>query len=162
MPILAKCAVFLAVVSAPAQEVRRDMAPDRALWLDVKRALTDKNGSDYFEHNFKGALVPGGVNGALMFKATVVSAKWDATPPELVVAIADTKTPEITLQVNDPSHKASAAQRKIKAGDSVWFQGSPRAFTQEPFMVTFDVQFEDVRLEAPKQGMKREIPLPKP
>ena len=105
-----------------------------------------------------------------MFKATVVSAKWDAIPPELVVAITDTTTPEITLHVNEAAHKASTAQRKVKAGDDVWFQGVPKAFTQDPFMVTFDVQVEDVRLEAPKRvpkgapngGMKREIPLPKP
>lgn len=144
-------------VTLTSQDSDDDPRSDRALWRSIKRALQADNGEEYFETSFKGALVPGGTNGWDDFHGTVLSAEPRAKPSKLVVSIVDRKTPEITLRLG------AALKKEVHSDSDVWFHGVAMEFSRDPFMVTFDVNIEDVKFERPQaRGTKREIPLPKP
>jgi hypothetical protein len=133
------------------------------LWQIIKRALVAEDGREYFESSFKGAMVPGGADGVLMFKATLVWAEAADKPTKLVCGILDATTPEVTLQVKGSDGKPTALRRNVQPGSDVWFQGVVLDYSKDPFMVTFDVRLEDVRFESPgTMQKKRAIPLPKP
>ena len=57
----------------------------------------------------------------------------------LVVAISDSTTPEVTLQVKDGEWKDTPLNGPLMRGSLIQFEGVPTAFTKEPFMVTFGV-----------------------
>jgi hypothetical protein len=86
------------------------------------------------------ASLPGGVNGVLFFIATVLSGKPANHPTQLVLALSDTHTPEVTLHFLDQRHKPAAFRKALTPGTKVAFAGTAKEFTKEPFMLTFDVQ----------------------
>lgn len=94
-------------------------------------------------------MVPDGVNGVRMFNATVLSAKPRLKPSILVLAITDRKTPEITLRVKSTKARIEILNPIIANGAEIWFQGTPVLFSRDPFMVTFEVQVEDIKFERP-------------
>jgi hypothetical protein len=107
-----------------------------------------------FENSFKNAMVPGGAGGVTMFIGTLLSAEPEAQPSVLVVAISDSTTPEVTLQMKDAEWKDAHLNGPLLRGSLIQFEGVPTAFTKEPFMVTFGV-FTTKRsqiLKAAKQG----------
>jgi hypothetical protein len=82
----------------------------------------------------KGAALPGGVNGVAEFKGTLVEAKPAVRPKELVLAVADKNTPDVTLKLDAP------LAGKMEPGAEIGFQGVASGYTASPFMVTFDVE----------------------
>ena len=113
-------------------EMEKKTNPSLALWKTLKSELTGANGQQFFEANMKGAKVPGGAEGVQRFRGTLVAARPAARPTELVVAVTDPSTPEVTLKLD----KALAG--KPVPGSVVEFEGVPETFTREPFMVTFE------------------------
>jgi tetratricopeptide (TPR) repeat protein len=113
-------------------EMEKKTNPSLALWKTLKNELTGANGQQFFEANMKGAKVPGGAEGVQRFRGTLVSARPAARPTELVVAVTDPSTPEVTLKLD----KALAG--KPVPGSEVEFEGVPETFSKEPFMVTFE------------------------
>jgi tetratricopeptide (TPR) repeat protein len=124
------------------EEEFKKSKPALALWMSLKQALQAPDGSQFFDSHMKGAAVPGGAEGVQKFKGTLVSAKPAVSPKELVVAIADANTPEVTLKLE------TALRGKPVVGSELEFEGVPEAFTKEPFMVTFN--------EAKVTGLKTE------
>jgi hypothetical protein len=110
--------------------------PALAMWKTIKDNLVAPNGDMYFE-SIKGALIPGGANGVKNFTGKLVSAKPEVRPKELVLAISDATTPEVTLKFE------TALPGKADPGTAIGFEGIPSAFSKEPFMVTFDVESKD-------------------
>jgi hypothetical protein len=115
--------------------------PQYALWMGIKRQLTDTNGQQYFDGQLKDADVHGENGRAL--KGMVVEGKPACRSKELLVAISDpTKPgvagiPEITLKLD------AALTGKPVAGE-IEFDGIPRAFTPNPFMLTMETSKDKI------------------
>ena len=83
----------------------------------------------------KDALVPGGaVAGVDKLKGKLVSMAPAVRPKELVLAIDDPNVGDATLKLD------GALPGKMDPGTEIEFEGIARAFTKEPFMVTFEVE----------------------
>jgi tetratricopeptide (TPR) repeat protein len=105
----------------------KEKNPQLALWLGVKKLLTDTNGEQYFAEQMKGAGVP-------KLKGTLISMKPATRPKELVLGLVDPNVPEVTLVLDAP------LPGKADPGAVLEFEGVPSSFTKDPFMVTFDVE----------------------
>jgi hypothetical protein len=110
------------------------------VWNSIKHALTAETGGSYFEQYVKGSMIPGGVGGVRVFLGTVLSTGPADRPTILVVALGDKTTPDATL------HLSAAWSSKVSLGSEVEFQGVPTAFSEKPFMVSFDVDINDIAL----------------
>jgi tetratricopeptide (TPR) repeat protein len=133
--------------------------PSLALWLSIKEQLTAENGQQYFESSMKNALLPGGAGGITKFEGTLVSHDPATRPKELVLAISDATTPEVTLRLESP------LPGKADPGTKISFEGAALEFTKEPFMVIFAVEdaskIEGWPAQAPPPAKKR-APAKKP
>lgn len=124
-------------------EMEKKTNPGLALWKTLKGELTGANGQQFFDANMKGAKVPGGAEGVEKFRGTLVTARPAVRPTELVVAVTDPSTPEVTLKLDK-----ALAGRPV-AGSQVEFDGVPESFTKEPFMITFEqAQVSGLKMEA--------------
>jgi len=121
-------------LKAKNEEEFRRKNPALAMWMNVKQELTGPNGTQYFNDNMKGAEVPGGAEGIEYFKGKLISAKPAVRPKELVLAITDPNTPEVTLNLDAP------LPGKAEPGTEIEFAGVPTAFTKDAFNITFDVE----------------------
>jgi hypothetical protein len=126
--------------SAAAARKEKEFAtqhPQIALWMGIKRQLTDPtNGQQYFEGQLKDADVSGqGEKKAL--KGVLLEGRPACRSKELLVAVAEPgKAPgpaEITLKLDTP------LTGKPAAGE-IEFDGVPRTFAREPFMLTMETE----------------------
>ncbi|HLK66839.1 MAG TPA: hypothetical protein VKU19_25575 [Bryobacteraceae bacterium] len=106
--------------------------PQLALWMKIKAALADTNGTEYFESQLKNSAVP-------QLRGTLISAKPACRPKELLVAVPLPDAPqplqsEITLKLDKP------LSTKPEENTEFHWQGVPTAFVQSPFMLTMDVE----------------------
>ena len=116
-----------AEVAAKNEETFREKNPQLALWMGIKKQLSDTNGEQYFESDVKNADVP-------QLKGTLVDAKPACRSKELTVALSDATHPEVTLKLD------MALTGKPKTGTEIQFKGVPSAFTKDPFMLTMDTE----------------------
>jgi tetratricopeptide (TPR) repeat protein len=100
--------------------------PEKALWKDLKAALTAPTGDTYFETNMKDALVP-------RLKGKLVAASPASKPRELILAI-ENSAGDVTLKLD------GALPGKMEPGGEIEFEGIAKGFTKDPFMVTFDAE----------------------
>lgn len=96
--------------------------PLLATWKNLKSGLT---GDPNYWSQAKDAKMP-------KLKGTVISAK----PKELVLALSDQTTPEVTLQFENPV--------KAETGAVLEFEAVAKDFQKEPFMLTMEAEKEDV------------------
>jgi hypothetical protein len=106
--------------------------PQLALWMKIKGALSDKDGVQYFEGQLKDSGVP-------PLKGTLIEGKPACRSKELLVAVplpdqTGSPTAEITLKLDTP------LTGKPEAGTTIQWEGVPKAFTPDPFMLTMDVE----------------------
>jgi len=101
--------------------------PMIALWKRIKDELAGPNGQQYFDSSMKEAQIP-------RLRGWVVEQR----PKEILVAISDKTTPEITLQFDAP------ISGKVDPGTELQFEGIGKSFTKEPFMVVMDVEKKNV------------------
>ncbi len=116
-----------AEIAAKKEEEFREKNPQLALWMGIKKQLSDTNGEQYFQSDVKNADVP-------QLKGTLVEAKPACRPKELLVAISDATHPEITLKLDMP------LSGKPKTGMEIQFKGVPTEFTKDPFMLTMETE----------------------
>jgi hypothetical protein len=121
-----------------------DEKRERALWSAIKEALTSDNGNRYFEENIHLAELPS-------LRGTVVSATPAIDPDTIVLAMSDSSTAEVTVEVIDGAtypkeRKRSRFHGRLEPGDEVRFMGVGSTFTKVPFMLTFDADAEDIQL----------------
>ncbi len=100
--------------------------PEKALWKDLKAALTAPAGDTYFETNMRDALVP-------RLKGKLVATSPASKPKELVLAI-ENAAGDVTLKLD------GALPGKMEPGGEIEFEGIAKSFTKDPFMVTFDAE----------------------
>jgi hypothetical protein len=123
-----------AEIALEQEEKLKKENPALALWLNIKRELTGPGGDAYWG-NMKGALIPGdAVPGVTKLKGKLVSQKPPKNPKELVLAMSDGITPEVTLVLDEPLRGAA------EAGTEISFEGIATNFTKDPFMLTFEVE----------------------
>jgi hypothetical protein len=123
---------------AKAEEEKRKANPMLALWNDIKGQLTGENGPAYFESMVKDAGLPGGANGVMKFKGKLISTTPENRPKELKLAIEKPDVADVTLKLEEP------LPGKMDPGGDIEFSGTAKAFTKEPFMLTFEVDKEDL------------------
>ena len=115
--------------------------PDKALWKDLKTALTGDGGQAYFDSGMKGASLPGGIEKAgqkvTKFRGKLVSATPETNPKELVLSISG-DIGDVTLKLDAP------LKGKMENGGELTFDGVASSYTKEPFMVIFDVERTNV------------------
>ncbi|MGE5488561.1 MAG: tetratricopeptide repeat protein [bacterium] len=109
--------------------------PAMALWIKLKDAA--KADPNYFEAGMKGALIP--PEGEPPFRGTVISATPERAPKEVVLAISEPNTPEVTLKVIDTALPGPAAP-----GTTITFRGVATELIADPYMVTFEVEREHI------------------
>ncbi len=110
--------------------------PELALWMKIKAALAAADGEHYFETELKDSAVP-------PLQGVVVDAKPECRPTELHIAIAtpsDTQNPrpEVLLKLEKP-----LAGKPETPGEIHW-TGIAKAFSQEPFLLTMEVETSKV------------------
>jgi len=121
-----------AAEEAKKQQELAQQNPSLALWLNLKNELTGANGESYFNTNMKGAQTPA-------FTGALVSEEPETRPRKLVLAIADGKTPDCTIELESP------LPGKADPGTQITFQGIAQSYTANPFMVTFKAEKANVK-----------------
>ncbi len=111
--------------------------PMLALWRTIKTELTGDNGPAYFESSVKDAGLPGGANGVTKFKGKLVSTTPAVRPKELTLAIEGAAA-DVTLKLEEP------LPGMMEAGGEISFSGAAKAYTKDPYMLTFAVSKEDL------------------
>jgi hypothetical protein len=106
------------------------------LWLDMKKFLTASDGADYFRRQLLNSDIPSGVRGLRWLKGTVVSSEVVGSTRNIVLAMSDKDTPEVTLKID----RLPPADIRIRKGAVVEFDGVGMAFAPSPFMLTFEVE----------------------
>jgi len=104
--------------------------PQLVLWMQIKTALTDSDGQQYFEDHLKDAAVP-------PLGGTLLEAKPACRSKELVIAVTPpaagtVAAPEIVLKLD------KALTGKPELNTVIQFEGVPSAFSKEPFLLTMD------------------------
>jgi tetratricopeptide (TPR) repeat protein len=100
--------------------------PEKALWKDLKAALTAPSGDAYFETNMRDALVP-------RLKGKLVAVSPASKPKELILAI-ENSAGDVTLKLDGP------LPGKMEPGGEIEFEGIAKSFSKDPFMVTFETE----------------------
>ena len=119
---------------AEQEEELKKTNPQLALWIAVKKALIDTGGEEYFKTSVKDAAVP-------PMKGKVLSMKPATKPKEIVVAVADATTPEITIVIADGGSLPGTAE----PGTEIEFEAVAKAFTKDPFMLTVEVEANKIK-----------------
>lgn len=119
-----KSAAQIAKERMEAEQMFDKAHPERALWKDLRAALTDADGETYFETKMKDALVP-------RLKGRLVAATPAVKPRELTLAI-ENPAGDVILKID------GSLPGRMEPGGELEFEGIARSFTKDPFMVTFE------------------------
>jgi hypothetical protein len=105
-------------------------------WRDIKRNLQGDNSATYWDA-MKGAGFPGGHNGVEKFTGKLVSATPETKPKELTIAIdGEEANAKLVLPEELPG--------TMEPGGEISFSGTAKEFSNNPYMLTFDVYPEDI------------------
>jgi hypothetical protein len=107
--------------------------PDIALWQQIRDALKAEGGDTYFTQ-IKDAEIPPAGQAFMMFSAKVVS---QPSPKELLVNV-DSAMGDATLKFENP------LKGTVDPGTALKFKGVVDAFTKEPYMLSLNVEKEDI------------------
>lgn len=110
------------------EEAEAQKNPKLAFWKRIKDELVGPNGQAYFDSSMKDAQIPE-LTGYLV----------EQKGKQLVIAISDKTTPEITLEFEAP------VAGKADPGTELTFTGVGKSFSKEPFMVTMGVERKDLK-----------------
>jgi tetratricopeptide (TPR) repeat protein len=107
--------------------------PELALWINIRDQLKVPEGKNYFDTGMKGTGMP-------KLRGKLVSAKPENKPKELVLAMSDDTTPEVTLTLDTPFTGPAPV------GTTLEFNGAmPTSYTADPLMVNMDVERANVK-----------------
>jgi hypothetical protein len=108
--------------------------PDKALWRQIRGALTAADGDMYFMQIKDAQVPPAGQAGFTMFRAKIVS---QPSPKEILVNV-DNAAGDATLKFENP------LKGTFDPGMDIKFKGVVDSFQKEPYMLTFAAEKEDV------------------
>jgi tetratricopeptide (TPR) repeat protein len=127
----------IASKKAAAQAAADAANPMMALWRNIREQLTGEGGAAYFDGTVKDAALPGGANGVTKFKGKIVSMTPAVRPKEIVLAIEKPEG-DVTLKLE------TALPGKMEPGEELEFEGVAKAFTKDPFMLTFETEKDKI------------------
>ena len=131
--------VDIANKKAAEEDAAAKANPMLALWRSIKMELTGDNGPAYFESSVKDAALPGTVvPGVTKFKGKLISTTPETRPKELKLAIESPEVADVILKLEEP------LPGKMDPGGEIEFSGTAKAYAKEPFMLTFEVEKEDI------------------
>jgi tetratricopeptide (TPR) repeat protein len=119
---------------------RAAAGPMLTLWKDLKTNLTGPDGDNYFKNTVEGSGLPGGAGGVTKFKGKLISSKPALRPKEITIAIESPTVADCTLKLEE----GSTLPGSMEPGGDIEFDGTAKAFTKEPFMLTFEVTKEQI------------------
>lgn len=124
-----------------AEEALRQSNPKLAFWIRLRDELKGEGGQAYFDAGMKDAELPEGLTGYVV----------EQRPKELVLAMSNQTTPEVTLVLDSPF------TTKIEPGTQLEFEKAiSKSFTKDPFMVTMEVDKKNITgLPSPPPPAKR-------
>ena len=114
----------------------REKDPQLAFWVKLRDALKEPSGEQYFEAGMKDALVP--PENERPLRGKLVRHNPAKNPKELVLALSDDTTPEVTIRLEE------ALVGAAPAGTVIQFRGVPKQFTREPFMLVFEAEKDQI------------------
>ena len=114
-------------------EERAKQGPMLTLWADIKKELTGENGPAYFEMSVKEASLPSGAGGVSKFKGKLIALTPASRPKELRLGIEKPDVADAILTFEE------ALPGTMEVGADLEFEGTAKAYTKDPFTVTFDV-----------------------
>ena len=138
-----------------AEEELKKTNPQLALWIAVKKALIGPEGDQYFKDSVKESAVP-------PMKGKVISHKPALKPKEIVVAVADATTPEITIIIAE----GGSLPGKADPGTEIEFESVAKSLVKDPFMMTVEVEPGKIKgwptpIPAAAPGVKKAAPAVK-
>ena len=107
---------------------------ERQLWTVVKQALNSPEGDEYFQSNMLDAQLP-------RLKGTLVSIAPSDSGITLMLGLADPSIPDVALLVHGANAKSTS---ELAPGAQIEFSAVSRAFTRDPFLVTFDTDKDSI------------------
>jgi tetratricopeptide (TPR) repeat protein len=111
--------------------------PMLAFWRQVKDGLIGDGSAAYWEA-MNGSALPGSSVSDGKFRGKLISATPETRPNELKLAIEDPMVADVTLKLAEP------LPGKMDPGGEIAFSGVAKDFAKSPFMVTFEVEKEDI------------------
>jgi len=111
-----------------ADEEARRKNPMLALWTDLKTGLTGSDPDGFFNASVKEVGLP-------KFKGTLVSAKPETRPKELVIAVEKPGVGDCTLKLDEGQFLPG----KMDPGGEIEFEGVGTAYTKDPYMLVLTV-----------------------
>lgn len=118
------------------QKELKERDPQLAFWIMLRDALKEANGEQYFESSMKDALVP--PEGERPLRGKLLRHSPAKNPKELVLALSDDSTAEVTLRLEEPLTGTA------EPGTVIQFRGVPKQFTREPFMLVFECEKDQI------------------
>jgi tetratricopeptide (TPR) repeat protein len=113
-----------AVIAARrAEEELNRTNPELAAWLRIRKRLDTDDGEAYFSQSLHNAELP-------KLKGTLLRFEPAKKPKTLVLALSDTSSEEVTLQLSAPF------PNEAEAGIALEFEGTADSFTRAPFRLT--------------------------
>ncbi len=129
-----KSTVDIAQEKAAAEAAAAAANPMLNMWTKLlKENLLKPDGDMFFEMSMKDLLVPGGANGVMKFKGTIVSMEPATRPKEIDLAIEKPGVTDAKLIFDMP------LPGKMEPGETLEFEGIAKSFTKDPFVITFEV-----------------------
>jgi hypothetical protein len=122
---------------AKAEEEFSKNNPMLAFWRQVKQGLTGDGSAAYAEAMI-GSALPGNQVPDGKFRGKLISATPETRPKELKLAIETPMIADVTLKLTEP------LPGKMDPGGEIAFSGVAKEFSKDPFMVTFEVEKEDI------------------
>ena len=118
------------VIATEKEEEFKKSNPQLALWMSVKKELAGPNGPAYFDGTLKDAALP-------KLKGKLVSMKPALKPKEIVLALSDASSPEVTLKIAEGGFLPG----KAEPGTEIEFEEAvAKSFAADPFMLTAEVE----------------------
>lgn len=122
-----------------ADQALAESNPKLAMWTRIKEELKGENGETYFDGSMKDAKTP-----------DLMGYVVEQRSKELVLALSDKTTPEVTLQFE------AAITGKVEPGTQIDFSAISKTFTKDPFMIMMEADKADVK------GLPAAAPAKKP
>jgi hypothetical protein len=132
--------VEIAQAKADAEAKENAANPVMAMWKTIKTGLTGDNPDAFFESSVKGAGLPGKSPAGgeeMKFKGKLVSMTPQIRPKTLVIAVEKPEG-DVTLKFEMP------LAGKMDPGAELEFTGTATAYTKEPYMLTLEVEKENL------------------
>src|SRR4051794_25110087 len=117
-------------ILAEEEALSQAQTPIQAMWASIKKNLTSPDGQQYFRDTLNDCALP-------LLEGSLISASPPDHPSAVFVGISDPSLPEITLRFRDAQGKEVHLNGPLMRGSQIRFEGIVKAFTQDPFMLTF-------------------------